>query len=175
MKYELIHDEDCECPLDKNDPVKITYWHRARTILGIESVDEERMEELNRLRKAGTIIAVPVWAYVHSDVTLKAAETNPFTCPWDSGQSGIVYIDKHKALVEYQWKRMSPHRLDTVRQRLKATVDEFSKWLQGDCWGYRILDDDGTEVASCWGFIGREYAEEQAKEEMKRWEECSQT
>jgi hypothetical protein len=166
MKYELIQDDDCDCPIDKHDPVQITYWHRARTILGTESVDEARIKELQRQIKAGTIIAIPVWAYVHGGAMIKAAEVNPFSCPWDSGQSGIVYIDKKHILHEYGWKRMSPERLDTVRQRLKATVEEYSKWLQGDCWGYQIEEANGAVVDSLWGMIGREYAEKCAKEAM---------
>jgi hypothetical protein len=42
-------------------------------------------------------------------------------------------------------------------------VEEFSKWMQCDCYGYIIKEDD-VEIDSCWGFIGFDYCIEAAKE-----------
>ena len=41
-------------------------------------------------------------------------------------------------------------------------MEEYGKYVDGDCWGYVIQDEEGEDVDSCWGFIGLEYAEEEA-------------
>lgn len=39
-----------------------------------------------------------VWAYVHSGVVLRIAESNPFTCRWDSGLAGIITVRRRRGL-----------------------------------------------------------------------------
>jgi len=66
----------------------------------------------------------------------------------------------------------------------KAIIDkeiaEHNHWAEGDCWGYRVqeltnwLSEDETRSMqtwedtgdSVWGFIGREYAEQEATEAL---------
>ncbi len=46
---------------------------------------------------------------------------------------------------------------------LESHAAEFRRWEGGDCWGYDCTGP-GSEDDSCWGFIGQEYALEQATE-----------
>ena len=53
----------------------------------------------------------------------------------------------------------------------EGCIEEFNKWLSGDCWGVcvDVLDAEGKVVKddACWGFIGHEYALEHLKEEVE--------
>lgn len=36
---------------------------------------------------------------------------------------------------------------------LESEFDTYSAWAWGDCYGFKILDDEGDELDSCWGFV----------------------
>lgn len=43
-----------------------------------------------------------------------------------------------------------------VLAALKAEVAEYSQWCTGNVYGFRVVDEDGEEIDSCWGFIGED-------------------
>ncbi len=90
-------------------------------------------------------VALPVYAYVHSGVALATA---PFSCPWDSGMCGVIYIPWEEAKAEGFKTRKA------ARVALEAEIQTYSAWLAGDVFGYDILDPKGECVDSCWGFYG---------------------
>lgn len=54
-----------------------------------------------------------------------------------------------------------------VAAALAADVATYAQWAEGDVWGYLVArQDTGEEMDSCWGFIGREWAEQAAREAM---------
>ena len=175
FSYELIHDTDCECPLQGDEhEVKIAYLERSRYTLGNEPVSEERMDEIAAGIRSGELIGVPVYAYVHGGVALRAGSSWHGLLPqghaeFDSGQSGFVYISKADALKHWfvNAKRMSAKRLKRVREGILSSFKEYASWVEGDCWGYVIKDEDGQDYDSCWGFIGHEYATEEAEAALK--------
>jgi hypothetical protein len=197
MKYELVHDVNCDNPLVYNDEVRIAYRAGARTRIGNEPTTEDGFDNLEERIKRGDVVAVKVWYYQNSGTALKATSIDdgapgyPFTCMWDAGVSGFAYVTKATALAWQGGKRLTKAKRARVEESLKIIVDEYGKWLDGDCWGYRILkkverreldsddgdddddddDDDDSmweEVSSCYGFIGYDYAEQRAKEALKR-------
>lgn len=50
-------------------------------------------------------------------------------------------------------------------EALKTCADEYERWQDGDCWGY--VCHGPASYDSCWGFIGREYAESEASAALK--------
>ena len=121
-------------------------------------------------------LSLPLYLYDHSGITMRCA---PFSCPWDSGQVGIIYVSKERLRQEYSSKLITPKIREKALAVLRAEVEEYDRYLTGDCWGYEIykMDDDpdmteagyendGYCVDSCWGFLGDEYAEEAAQEAM---------
>lgn len=142
---------------------KIAYLQRSHLCLGDLPVTEFGLNEIEHGIKDGTVIGLPVFAYVHSVVVLKAAQTNPFTCRWDSGQSGFAFADLDKVLQEFNATTLTDEVMAQALAVLAAEVDELSKYLGGEVYGYVIerleLDADGdvvgvVELDSCWGFIG---------------------
>lgn len=161
MRYEILVDDDPVHPRKDWDNLGTILYTSYRYLLGDERVDGD---EIKSKMTDPSVIALPVYAYIHSGVMLN---TGGFSCQWDSGQSGCIYISKEKVREEFKVKRISPKLHKRVEEILKSEVKLYSQYLEGDIYGYRIFDDQGEEVDSCWGLFGREYAEEAAQEAMQ--------
>jgi len=140
----------------------ITYNAHARTVVGVVPKTAEEDAEIARGVRTGKYIGVPIWAYVHSGSTVRAAMENPFSCPWDSGRSGWVYVTKERALKEYGRKLTSKKFLARVRQQLISEVEVFDMYLRGDVWGYEI-EHHGNSIDSCWGWYGYDDLEKEVE------------
>src|ERR1035437_9220798 len=103
LTIRLEQDQDCENPLDDDAGVVfVTCRKDARECYGNTPLDQEEHEEVARKVNTGELIGLPVYVYEHGAVMIRAEGSgNPFSCPWDSGQSGYVYVTKATAL---DWK-----------------------------------------------------------------------
>lgn len=162
----IYYDPDPESPAEWDNLGTITYNDRARTVLGIVPATAERDAEIARKVRDGEYIGLPVWAYVHSGSTVKAALMNPFGCPWDSGRSGWVYVERDKAVKEFGRKLISKKLRIRIQDVLRGEVETFNQWLQGDVYGI-VIERDGEEIDSVWGCYGSKYAEDEAQEQLR--------
>lgn len=171
---EIYPDQCAEDP-SENFLGRISYAKGARTICGTEPLTSEQIEELSHRLHSGECIGIRVFAYVHSGVYIKAADENPFHCPWDSGQSGVAYMTLGDALKEFGTKEdklacamdpkaLTPQTRERVIACLKGEVETFGQYLSGDVYGVVIKTKGGKEIDSCWGFFGLDYTREQARE-----------
>lgn len=153
--------------------VKIAYMDRARECLGTEGVTRERMDEIRDAIDKGEYVGMPVYAYVHSGATVS---TSPFSCPWDSGQSGFVYMTREDAVAGWGEKLLTAEVRKKALAACEGFVKEFAIYLEEGMWGYvaeelakrhvKVTSLDKTEtlseydeetweqVDSCWGFAG---------------------
>jgi len=97
------------------------------------------------------LVILPLYLYDHSGITMN---TTGFTCRWDSGQVGYIYIDKEKALKEYGGKIFSRQLKKRLTSYLKSEVEVYDQYLTGDVYGFQLLDPEGEEIDSSWGFFG---------------------
>ena len=119
--------------------------------------DMSRADLFKVIEEKGTIIK-GLFLYDHSGITIS---TGRFSCPWDSGQIGWIYITKDKIEKE-GW---TPEQADKY---LEGEVEVYDNYLTGEVYGFRIEDADGEEVESCYGYYG-----DDGKESMIQ--ECKQT
>lgn len=91
-------------------------------------------------------ISLPLYAYEHGAITIS---TGGFSCPWDSGQIGFIYVARDSLDKE----RITE---EEAIANLKAEVEEYDQYLQGDVWEF-VLEEDGEEVDSCGGFFGDDW------------------
>lgn len=143
MKKAYIK-QDADAQMPENDFIHITYMEKSRHILGTQAVTSEEMGELMEKIHAGIIKGKPVYAYVHSGSRIS---TSPFSCPWDSGLSGVVYIDEGKE-----------GDFGDIDDALESMVKEFNDYLSGNVWGYEICEvsplGEETHIYSCCGYFG---------------------
>lgn len=96
------------------------------------------------------VIALPVYAYIHGGISVR---TTPFSCRWDSGKVGIIFIAEKYARECWKWSKISKKRRQFVLEILDADVREYDNYLNKDYWVYEVFDKDGVWVdeGMCWG------------------------
>jgi hypothetical protein len=156
---ELHYDQDADSPRQWDNLGTILYTSRKYT-LGDKRVDATEIDEIMEREKRGEVIVLPVYAYIHSGIIIN---TFGFSCPWDSGQCGIIYAERDAILKEYSAKKITVKIRENVLGVLRGEIDTFSNFLAGNVYGYIIKDADGIIQDSCWGFIGQDYVMEAAK------------
>lgn len=146
LTLTIGYDEWAESPLEGYD-VKIAYLRRSRYTLGNESVSEDKMADIRDRIDAGKLYGLSVYAYVHSGVALNTA---PFYCPFDSGHSGFVYIEKDSPDIAHL-----KDNIEKIYDFLSGCVENYSEYLNGSNYVYTIKDADGDVIDSCcmgtWG------------------------
>ena len=111
-------------------------------------------------------IMLPLYLYDHSGLTIS---TTPFSCPWDSGKVGLIYVSREKAREEYGVKRLSDKLLSTVLYRLRDEVEEYDRYLRGESYMYVIKDEDGEIKESCSGYDDIEYCKREIADQIDSW------
>lgn len=158
FNVEIFYDEDPESPREWDNLGTILYMKGSRYTLGDEAVDHEDIEEITQSDK---YVWLPVYAYIHSGIALN---TVGFSCPWDSGQCGIIYASKDDIRKNFELKRnVTQKTIDKVYNIFKAEIETFSHWASGDVYGFAVKNSDGDVIDSCRGFYDIEYCVEEAK------------
>lgn len=95
------------------------------------------------------IAILPVYLYDHSGL---AVSTTPFACPWDSGQVGYILMNREQAVEMWGRSVTDKDLADKAGQFLVNELAAYHRYLAGEVYGYRILDENGEHVDSCWGY-----------------------
>lgn len=173
LENGLIAHVEIQPDLDPENP-RNEWWDNFGTMVCFhrryDLGDEHNLsvEEAKKLAGRKDVISLPLYLYDHSGITMR---TSPFSCPWDSGQVGFIYVTLEKVRKEYGVKRVSKELRQKVKNILSGEVETYDQYLTGDVWGYDVTvkDQAGNEVASdsCWGFYGLDYCREAAREVVK--------
>ena len=102
------------------------------------------------IRLHGPSIILPVYMYDHSGITIN---TTGFSCPWDSGQLGLIFVPLSKVREEYHCKRVTLKIQEKVIAVLRQEIADYDCYLRGDIWEY-VIFHNGKNIASCGGFYG---------------------
>lgn len=102
-----------------------------------------------------------VWMYDHSGVTVRTADENPWGSgwmAWDSGLAGVIVVGKKAAKKE--WATDTKARTE---KWLDGEIENLDTYCRGEIYGYEVLDADGNEIDSCWGFYDLDECINEAK------------
>jgi hypothetical protein len=149
MEYTLkIEQDECvESPRDIFDCLGTfsCFPHRTQKCGDDQSLTSESLDELEKRKD---IVSLPVYMYDHSGVSFS---TTPFSCRWDSGRIGIIYVERERILKVYGVKRISKKLREKVENILKNEIKEYSQWNSGEVFMYTIEDKEGEIVESLGG------------------------
>jgi hypothetical protein len=126
------------------------------------------VEEAQDMTKGKDIISLPLYLYDHSGITMN---TTGFSCRWDSGCVGFIYVTKEQVRKEYDVKKITKDIIEKVKKVLEAEVKVYDQYLTGDVYGYQVFEvskcelghEHEEEVSSCWGYYGEEECINDAK------------
>lgn len=110
---------------------------------------QELVEAKIEARLEKYYFVLPLYLYDHSGITMN---TGGFSCSWDSGQVGFIYVSKERAREQYGFKRLTKERVQKVYEYLDNEVKTYAAYLEGDVYGYVIEGQDIDD--SCWGYVG---------------------
>ncbi len=99
-------------------------------------------------------VVLPLYLYDHSGITMN---TTGFTCGWDSGCVGYIYISHEDIRKEYNIKRVSKQWREKVASYLTSEVEIYDQYLTGEVYWFNVEKTDNGEsidVDSCGGFYG---------------------
>jgi len=142
---------------------KVKGTRRDQLIDMVEYLSEYENIQVENFPEEVTVL--PLFLYDHSGITMS---TSRFSCQWDSGQVGWIYVSK---------KEVDKHGLSTrtdeeIRTFLEGEVKTYDQFLTGDIYGFVVSkvntceccnNSEEEEVDSCWGFYGTESAIEEGK------------
>lgn len=143
---KILQDDDPMNPRTEYDNVgHMICFHRRYNLGDKHNMD---IDELKEICKRKDVYSLPLYLYDHSGITMN---TSGFSCPWDSGQVGRIYMTRADYLKNWNKKRVNKKHIIEI---LKAEVEEYDNYLTGKVYGYRVEDEEGYHVESCWGYNG---------------------
>jgi len=103
------------------------------------------------------IIILPLYLYDHSGITIS---TTPFSCKWDSGKVGFIYISNKE--IDYIGTSIKENETwseykERLEKFLHSEVELYDQYIRGEVYGFQLLDEDGELEDSCWGFYGHDW------------------
>jgi len=118
-----------------------------------EELTDEQTARCHKVANKQAII-LPLYLYDHSGITMRA---EPFSCVWDSGMVGYIYISLAKARAEFMVSRITAKLREHIVEGFINEVKQYDQYLTGDIYGYTVVkngNDEEVHVDGCWGFYG---------------------
>lgn len=140
----IYQDDASESPREMDNLGKIALFHKGYSLPNEEGISIEQAQRIERDKKR--YLSLPVYGYDHGMLTIS---TSPYSCSWDSGKLGIIYVSREDARKEYG-RLYSKKALNLLNAEIKV----YNQYLIGEVYGYKITDPSGNETDSCWGFYG---------------------
>ena len=166
---KIYQDEYAENPRNWDNLGTMVCFHR-RYSLGDEHdySDPDEFKEWWEEHGDGGI-RLPLYLYDHSGITIR---TTPFSCPWDSGQVGYIYVTVDRIREEYREQvidmtksediliilnhGITEDTYEKVRTVLEGEVKTYDQYLTGDIYFYVLENSKGEIIDSCGGFYGHD-------------------
>lgn len=145
-----------------------------------EFIDYDWQDELKNNELMSIIenhyVILPLFLYDHSGITMN---TTGFTCGWDSGQVGWIYVS-HDVIKE-EYGKDDEEQLEEVRTYLENEVETYDQYLRGEVYYFSLEEkvvceccknEEWEHIDSCGGFYGSDWEENGLKDHVgKEYEE----
>ena len=152
---EIYRDDFAESPREWDNLSTFYCFHKRYNLGDKHNIDHGDYSSWDELEQENfnqeDDIIVNLYMYDHSGISIA---THPFACRWDSGQVGIAVITKAEIIENYGDD--SPASRAKALKCLESEVDTYNDYVQGEVYGYTLLDSEGEEIDSCFGFYGYE-------------------
>jgi hypothetical protein len=148
-RIEFTQSEFCDSPREWDvNMTKMVCFHR-RFKLGDEHNynhnDYDGWDEMEAAikRKEDVLVIKPLYMYDHSGQTIS---TTPFSCQWDSGQIGFVFVTKESIRECFGIKRVSNKYIEKAEAMIDCEVKTYDQYITGDVYGFDVTDKENDVV-----------------------------
>lgn len=155
-------------PRDGGNLGTMACWHTRHTLGDVMpgGVPSEYYEAtIEPAEKAGGIV-LPLFLKDHSDLRM---QTRAFSCPWDSGQVGWIYVSAEGIRKEYGVERIDASVREHALTALRNEVSVYDQHLAGDVYVYVVENADREFVSSCSNLYGFAHAAKEAMHEADQY------
>lgn len=150
---EIGYDSDPINPREDDNFGKMVCFHRRYTL---GDKHEFTMESIKELINTKGVYFYPLFLYDHSGITMAI---RPFSCPWDSGQVGVIYCTADTIREEFNVKRLNKTIIDKAKKIMQNEVKAYDQYLTGEIYYFNIIGID----ESGYGWYDKDDAIEEAK------------
>jgi len=175
---KVEQDDMTESPREWDNLGTMVYWHRNYNLgdvdgskeynhprdlfvelSGLEFEDPDYLTDEQYQRCVDVAnernIILPLYLYDHSGITMN---TSGFSCGWDSGQVGHIYVSHKTIQKEYGVKRVSQKMREKVAGYLRGEVETLDHYITGSVYWYSVtkedIDGEEIDIDSCGGYYG---------------------
>lgn len=166
---KIEQDDDPPNPREWDNIGKMACFH-GRYSLGdkhdhtFEMFDGWDEFETHLIKEHDAVIILPLYLYDHSGIRIKVGSFNGLLpqghAEFDSGMVGFIYADKETIKKEYG--KLTKANKAKAEKYIRCEVETYDKYIRGDFVGF-IVEKDGEQIDSCWGFDDEAYAMSEAK------------
>ena len=151
---KVVRDEVPNSPREDDNLGKMVCFHKRYNLGDKHNYNfhnDDSLDEMSSdiIREENVSVILPLYLYDHSGITMN---TTGFSCRWDSGQVGFIFVSKNDVRKEYGVKRISKKLREKVTKLLIGEVETYDKYLTGDVYGYEVTDENDNLIESCWGY-----------------------
>jgi hypothetical protein len=168
-RLDIIQEMDPESPRKWDNLGTMVCSHRrynlgdeqAKNIGDYDSWDEWLQYEVFDLYGGEeNVLYMPLYLYDHSGITMN---TTGFSCSWDSGQVGWIYVTKDKLRRETGYSNDDSFSRKAAYEMLESEVEVYDMYLRGSVYGFDLSEIHGCpccgnveyeSIDSLWGFYG---------------------
>lgn len=148
---KVVQDENPMNPRKEFDNLcTMVCFHRRYDLGDKHNYTPETIQEYLAINKK-TVFWKPLYLYDHSGITIS---TGPFSCPWDSGQVGYIFIEREQFLKEFGFKIMNKKAKEALNNLLDCETEIYDNYLTGAVYGWMVEDEEGYALDSRWGYYG---------------------
>ena len=161
-------------------------WHNRYDLGDVKVTNGMSMQEFHKhLEAEEKCIYKNLYLYDHSGITMSI---KPFSCKWDSGQVGFIYVTPEMIKKEFNITEITEEIIEKVYNILDSEVKIYDQYLTGEVYGFSLdcinygklnlmnlkfenltnsqqhlfLDD----VDSCFGFFGDDFEKNGIKDNL---------
>lgn len=149
VKYD---DDNTNNPRDWDNLGSLVCFHKRYDLGDKHTLTQDDLQELVT---SENVIALPVFMYDHSNISLS---TSPFSCQFDSGQIGYIYVTKEKLIKE----QLADKTKEEIETYLKNEIEIYNKYLNSEVYSIEIVKNNTCtfcnveheeHIESCYGFF----------------------
>lgn len=160
-RLKLVQDSSPESPRTWDNLGTMVCFHNRYNLGDNHSYNSDDYNSWEEMKKAiikeeNTAVILPLYLLDHSGISIS---TGAFSCSWDSGQIGFIFVSKEKALEEFGGKIVTAKLKEKLERILDGEVETYDQYLRGYVYGFQIVDEDDDVVDSCYGFYGDNHKE----------------
>lgn len=149
---KIYPDDSPESPREWDNFGTMVCWH-SRYSLG-DKHDFKEPGDAEKFFAENDCVALPLYLYDHSGITMSTGRGYPFNDRWDAGQVGWIYVTREQMLKEFSAKRLTKKMKEKAEKILVGEVEVYDDYISGEVYGFMAEDKDGDNIDSCWGFFG---------------------